>query len=151
MALRKILNFNSPREDYIADCCVVWCFDDRFTDALEAYLSSRHFRHADPVRLAGGAKDLIEDGPKRKFILDQIRLSMKLHDTKETVLMLHEDCGANGGSEAFDNDHDVEFRSLEEQAVAAGKVVKQEIPEMEVNLVVLGFDGVHAVESEKIA
>jgi hypothetical protein len=49
--------------------------------------------HPDPIKIAGGAKCLASPEPEsdREFVLDQIRKSMRLHETKRVILMVHSD------------------------------------------------------------
>jgi hypothetical protein len=55
--------------------------------------------NSDPIRIAGGAKCLAspEHQHEREFVLEQIRTSIRLHETKLVILVLHSDCGAYGG------------------------------------------------------
>ena len=48
----------------------------------------------DCIAIAGGVKDLP---------IEQIEVSIRLHQPKTIVLIQHEDCGAYGGSEKFEN------------------------------------------------
>lgn len=49
----------------------------------------------DLVSVAGSARDLLFSG-RCDFLLKQITLSVTLHDIKELVVLLHDDCGAYG-------------------------------------------------------
>ena len=71
--------FESSREHYKADACVVWCFDDRFSDLLEAFKKERGFKRIDVVencwrrKSARGGRVLTGltagGGPERDFVL----------------------------------------------------------------------------------
>jgi hypothetical protein len=104
MTAEPVLIFQSPTEHYTADACVVWCFDDRFYKLLKAFGKQREFKNIDLVKVAGGAKALA-GGPSadREFILNQVKASIRLHDAKNVILMVHRDCGAYGGSKNFQN------------------------------------------------
>src|SRR5215471_9327528 len=110
--MRRVLNFASPREHYVADAAVVWCFDHRFETAFRKLLKRVGVFQWDSIRIAGGAKSLVspEHESDRAFVLDQIRKSMRLHGTRTAVLMLHSDCGAYGGLAAFHRDVEKERR-----------------------------------------
>src|SRR5258708_3693122 len=110
--------FQSSREHYQADACILWCFDDRFSGLLEDFKKKRNFKHTDVIECAGGAKALAADsGPERDFILNQIGASVRLHRAPLAVLMVHIDCGGYGGSEAFRNDSSAEYGHHESELV----------------------------------
>jgi len=106
--MKKLVAFESLKEHYVADACVVWCYDDRFYKLLKAFGKQEGWKNIDLVKVAGGAKDLAvgtEASPSvmaaRDFLLGQITTSIRLHGTKRVVLMTHRDCGAYGGSKSF--------------------------------------------------
>ena len=102
--MELLVKFESLKEHYTADACVVWCFDDRFYKLLKAFGKQEGFAHIDLVKIAGGAKALasVESAsPDHDFVLNQIKTSARLHGTKRVILMLHRDCGAYGGSKSF--------------------------------------------------
>ena len=57
--MKNILPFRSPKEHYVADACVVWCFDNRFSVLLQAF--TKGVKNIDLVKVAGGAKALAGD------------------------------------------------------------------------------------------
>ena len=65
---------------------------------LESFKKKLKLRHVDLVKIAGGAKALAakENEFEEKYVLDQIEKSIRLHDTKRVVLMVHAECGAYG-------------------------------------------------------
>jgi carbonic anhydrase len=142
------VTFDSPKEHYNANACVVWCFDDRFYKLLKAFGKQEGFDHIDLVKIAGGAKALAgEASPDRDFVLNQIKTSVRLHGTKRVVLMLHRDCGAYGGSKSF-ADADTENAELVKQLHQAQDFVKkefQELPEISVHAYRAEFDGLYAI------
>jgi carbonic anhydrase len=142
--MHKIFHFASPREGYIADAAVVWCFDHRFDLVLHKLLKKIGITEFDPVLVAGGAKNLAspQSANDRQFVLEQIRSSMRLHGTKNVILMLHSDCGAYGGLAAFNNDTAKEAENHRREIHKAVAVVKAEIPEVEVRSFFVDFDGV---------
>ena len=142
--MEKVIIFDSSKEHYIADACVVWCYDDRFYKLLKAFGKHEKFGHIDLVKIAGGAKALAaaDDGAssERDFVLDQIKKSAQLHGTKRVVLMLHRDCGAYGGSKQF-ADAAAEKEYFMGQLRRAEEFVKKELPDMRVDSYFADFDG----------
>ncbi|HEY6350905.1 MAG TPA: carbonic anhydrase [Candidatus Angelobacter sp.] len=146
--MRRVLNFVSPREHYIADAAVVWCFDHRFEAASRKLLKRIGVFSADAIRVAGGAKSLAspEQESARLFVLDQLQKSIRLHKTRTVVLMLHSDCGAYGGLAAFHNDPEEEARHHAADLQRAASFVKQQIPELAIKSYFVDFDGVWEME-----
>ena len=141
-----VFPFSSPKEHYKADACIVWCFDNRFWELLNAFIKERQFRNFDPVIVAGGAKTLgtIVDG--KLYLPDQIRTSITLHKTPRIILMTHSDCGAFGGLSAFGNDPEREFAEHSKILTEAAAYVKQQLGEgLEVEAHFADFDGLRRV------
>jgi carbonic anhydrase len=145
MKMKRILEFISPSGHYTADACFVWCFDDRFSQLLEAFGKQRGFRHIDLVKVAGGAKALAcGPSPERDFVLGQIQASVRLHGTKRVVLMIHEDCGAQGGSAAFGGpDH--ERVVCKNRLTDASHFLVEQIPDIEIEALFADFNGLYEV------
>lgn len=146
--MRRVFNFISPRERYVCDAAVVWCYDYRFETAFRKLLKRIGIFYSDPVRIAGGAKCLVspEHEGDRLFVMQQIRTSMKLHGTKTAVLMLHSDCGAYGGLAAFDNDAEKEAQNHNSDLQKATAFLKENIPDLVVRAYFVDFDGVWEIE-----
>jgi carbonic anhydrase len=140
------VKFDSSREHYTADACVVWCYDDRFYKLLKAFGKQEGFAHIDLVKIAGGAKALAgEASSDRDFVLNQIKTSTRLHGTKCVILMLHRDCGAYGGSKSFPG-ADVEKEELIKQLHQAQDLVKKELSDVAglvVDACFADFDGLY--------
>ncbi len=72
------------------DAVVVACIDFRFQKFIRKWtdenLAGKTF---DLVGFAGSTKDI-------DTVLKQIEISIRLHDTREVVLIHHEECGAYG-------------------------------------------------------
>lgn len=142
--MEKILDLQLSKDHYIADVCVAWCFDDRFTSLMNEFL--KQFPHSDVVKIAGGAKALAGGAsPERDFVLGQIQASIRLHATKEIVLMVHMDCGAYGGSKVFDNDEAKEQAHHTEELVKARDFLAQQIPGVPVRCVIADFGGIYRI------
>jgi carbonic anhydrase len=145
IATEPIVKFDSPKEHYTANACVVWCFDDRFYKLLKAFGKHEGFAHIDLVKVAGGAKALAGDASTdRDFILNQIKTSVRLHGTDHIILMLHRDCGAFGGSKNF-ADADAEKKELSEKLQHAADFIKGELPDIKVDAYFADFSGLYTV------
>jgi len=140
-----VIAFSTPKEHYMADACVVWCFDDRFYKLLKAFGKQVGFKNIDLVKIAGGAKALAAGpSPERDFVAGQIAASLKLHGTKAIILMTHRDCGAYGGSKNF-TDAAAERVFQDEQLLAAKAFVASEAPGIPVKAYFADFDGLYEV------
>src|SRR5215467_10396999 len=146
--MRRVFNFASPREHYMADAAVVWCFDCRVETAFRKFLKRIGVLQWDSIRIAGGAKSLAspEHESDRSFILDQVRKSVRLHGTRTAILMLHSDCGAYGGLAAFKGDTQREAQLHNSELQKAAAFLKEKIPELEVKAYLVDFDGVWEIE-----
>jgi len=144
--MNTVISFESPKDHYEADACVVWCFDDRFYKVLKAFGKQSGWNHIDLVKVAGGAKALAGGpSPERDFLANQIKTSVRLHNTKCIVLMTHRDCGAYGGSKSFAN-ADAERAEHEKQLAAAKAFVAGDAAAgMPVETYFADFDGLYAV------
>ncbi len=128
----------------MADACIVWCFDDRFSKLLEEFVKTRGYKNYDLVKIAGGAKALAspENESERLFILKQIRTSINLHQAARVILMCHEDCGAYGGKKAFAGDKD-EQEKIYADLKEAVHILKNNLPrDVKVEMVFADFEGI---------
>lgn len=146
--MRKVMHFTSPRDQYICDAAIVWCYDHRFEAVFRKLLKRIGVVYSDPIRVAGGAKVLAapNHAGEREFVLEQIRISMRLHNTRTVVLMLHSDCGAYGGLAAFDNNPAKEAENHNTDLMRAAAFLRSEIPGLTVKAFYVDFDGVFEVE-----
>lgn len=143
--LIKSFHFDSYKDLYKSDACVIWCFDNRFEAVYRKFLKRMNIQFPDRIRIAGGAKALAS--PKveseREFVLDQIRASMTLHGAEKVILMLHADCGAY-------RDLDAEFLGSPEREAAhheaelqiATEVLSARIPSVDVESYFVDFTSV---------
>jgi hypothetical protein len=157
--MRKVFHFDSPRARYKCDAAVVWCFDNRFELLLRKVVKRLGLAYYDPIRIAGGTKYLaapdspgLSDSPNaerdRQFVLEQIRISMRLHETKTVILMLHSDCGAYGGLAAFDGDAEKEAQNHCTDLQRAASYLLSQIPELTVKTYFVDFEGVWEVNGQ---
>ena len=147
--MKKVFHFDSPRERYSCDAAVIWCFDNRFDLGFQKFLKRIGVVYSDPIKIAGGAKSLAspELETDREFVLEQIRKSIRLHDTKRVILMVHSDCGAYGGlADAFGGDAKAEAaHHRRELALAAANLAKA-IPGIEIQAYFVDFEGIWDAE-----
>jgi carbonic anhydrase len=147
--VKKVFHFEAPREHYLADAAIVWCFDNRFELSFQKFLKRSGVEKSDPIRIAGGAKSLAspERESDREFVLDQIRKSVKLHGTKRVILMVHSDCGGYGGlAGAFCGDTAAEAKHHEDELRRAAAYLRSAIPGIEVQGYFVDFEGVWDAE-----
>jgi carbonic anhydrase len=145
--VNKIFHFDSPPEHYVADATVLCCFDQRIRLATAKFLKRRGIFCPDMIVVAGGAKTLASprDDFERDFILEQVRMSIRLHQTRQLFLMSHSDCAAYGGFAAFDGDLRRESDHHERELQRAAELATANFPKLPVKCFFVTFDGVHAV------
>lgn len=148
--MRKIFHFDSPRKRYKCEAAVVWCFDNRFELLLRKLLKRLGVVYFDPIRIAGGTKYLAspDQDSDRQFVLEQVRISMRLHETQTVILMLHSDCGAYGGLAAFADDAEKEARNHCADLQRAASYLLSQIPELTVKPYFVNFEGVWEIDGQ---
>jgi hypothetical protein len=148
--MQKIFHFDSPPENYTADAAVLCCFDQRIRLAVHKFLQRQAILRPDMIVVAGGARTLASprNDFERDFILEQVRMSIRLHRTQRMFLMSHSDCATYGGLAAFDGDRGSEARHHQQELQRAAQLVKAKFPELMVACFFVNFDGVHAVNTE---
>ena len=145
--MTKRFHFDSPTETYRADAAVVWCFDDRFTLAVHKFLKRSGIRRADSIRVAGGPKALASGGEaEQNFLLEQLRLSRKVHSTERVILFAHSDCLACGGLARFKGDAGAKREYHRGELARAAGVVRAAMPEVVVECLFVDFEGVWDLE-----
>ena len=147
--MKKVFHFDSRTELYRADACVVSCFDARFELVTRKFLRKRGIQWADPLKIAGGAKVFASpaDEYERSFALGQVRTSIRLHGTNRVMLMVHTDCGAYGGLQAFGGNEEREAANHESELCHATAFLKNNISPIEVECYYLKFTGVWTLET----
>lgn len=146
--MQKVFHFDSPREKYRCDAAIIWCFDNRFDLAFRKFLKRRGVINSDPIKIAGGAKSLAspEHETDCEFLLDQIRKSIRLHETELVILMLHSDCGAYGGLAAFGNNVQTEAEHHHRELQKAAATLRRAIPIVEVSGYFVNFEGIYEAD-----
>src|SRR5277367_985880 len=149
MPMRKVFHFDSPPGPYVADAAVLCCFDHRIGTAVRKFLKKQGIERADMIVVAGGAKTLASprNDFERDFILEQVRMSIRLHQAKQIFLMSHSDCATYGGLVAFGGDRTREADHHQGELRRAAELVNANFPELRVKCFFVTFDGVHAVDA----
>jgi len=144
----KIIDFESKKEHYEADACVVWCFDDRFTAALQKTAEFLRLKNYDLIKIAGGAKSLAspEKAGERDFVLKQILISINLHQAKTVVLMNHSDCGAYCGINKFAGEAEKEKEFYKTELLKAKNFLAENLPEkIKTQIIFVDFEKIYSV------
>lgn len=140
----RVINIKINTDHYIAEACVMWCFDDRFSRLLGAWVRAMKYNHVDLINIAGGAKGLASpiNDYERPHLLDQIEKSIRLHHASRVVLMVHSECGAYG--KHFSN-HDEEQSFYCDELLNAERVVKEflsdKYPTVPIDIYYADFNG----------
>jgi carbonic anhydrase len=146
--MRKVFHFDSPPEPYSADAAVLCCFDQRIRLATNKFLLRQQILRPDMIVVAGGAKTLASprNDFERDFILEQVRMSILLHGTKQLFLMSHSDCATYGGLPAFGGDQQREANHHQHELQRAAELVQTAFPDLKVQTFFVTFEGVHATD-----
>src|ERR1022692_4236697 len=145
----RVFHFDSPPQPYVADAAVLCCFDQRIRLVTHKFLKGQEVLRPDMIVVAGGAKTLASprNDFERDFILEQVRMSIRLHQTKQVFLMSHSDCATYGGLAAFGGDERREADHHELELQRAAKIVREEFPDLIVKCFFVTFDGVRAANA----
>ena len=81
---------------------ILTCMDFRIQEAVCSYARQAGLTgNYDLVALAGAQRALTQPETREAAML-QVSLSRELHGIEEVIFVSHDDCGAYGGSKAFD-------------------------------------------------
>jgi hypothetical protein len=147
--MRKVFHFDSPADPYVADAAVLGCFDHRISTAVRKFLRKQGIERADMIIVAGGAKTLASprNDFEQDFILEQVRMSIRLHQTKRVLVMSHSDCATYGGLAHFQGDRAAEAEHHRGELHRAAQLLTQNFPDISVEPYFVKFDGVWDVSS----
>ncbi len=148
--MKKVFHFDSEAGPYVADAAVLCCFDQRIRLAVNKFLQKQGILRPDMIVVAGGAKTLASprNDFERDFILEQVRMSIRLHQTTRMFLMSHSDCATYGGLAAFGGDRKREADHHQEELQRAAELVRTNFPALVIECFFVNFDGVNAAEVE---
>jgi carbonic anhydrase len=146
--VKKIFHFDSPADPYIADAAVLCCFDHRINRAVRKFLKKQNIERADMIIVAGGAKTLASprNDFEQDFILEQVRMSIRLHQTKRVIVMSHSDCATYGGLAQFKGDQGAEAEHHRSELLRAGELLTTNFPDISVEPYFVKFDGIWEVQ-----
>ena len=150
--MRKIFHFDSPPEPYIADAAVLCCFDQRIRLAVHKFLQRHGVVRPDMIVVAGGGKTLASprNDFERDFILEQVRMSIRLHSTERVLLICHSDCATYGGLAAFQGNLQLEAEHHRGELRRAAELVKENFPGLSVECFFVNFEGVFAADGDGV-
>jgi hypothetical protein len=147
--MRKIFHFDSSADPYVADAAVLCCFDHRIGTAVRKFLKKQGIERTDMIVVAGGAKTLASprNDFEQDFILEQVRMSIRLHQTKRVMVMSHSDCATYGGLAAFKGDQQAEADHHRTELLRAGDLLTANFPNISVEPYFVKFDGIWEVKN----
>src|ERR1700687_3117836 len=146
--MRKIFHFDSPADQYVADAAVLCCFDHRISTAVRKFLKKQGIEPPDMIVVAGGAKTLASprNDFEQDFILEQVRMSIRLHQTKRVMVMSHSDCATYGGRAHFKGGRQAEADHHRSELLRAGELLTSNFPNISVEPYFVKFDGIWEVK-----
>jgi len=112
------------------------CLDWRLHPQIEQFFSQNG--GCDMCVTAGSVKDLIAPATQELF-LKQISISKQLHNCQGVALTMHMDCGAYGGSAAFEYAAK-ETQLCKSELVRAKAIVAARFPELSVETWIIGLE-----------
>ena len=150
--MRKVFQYDSPSGQYVADAAVLCCFDHRISLAVREFLKQQEIERADMIIVAGGAKTLASprNDFEQDFILEQVRMSIRLHGTKRVLVMSHSDCATYGGLAHFKGDRDAEAEHHRSELLRARDLLTANFPDIQVEPYFIKFDGVWQVNESGV-
>jgi carbonic anhydrase len=146
--MKKIFHFDSPDGQYVADAAVLCCFDHRISQVVRKFLKKQGIERADMIIVAGGAKTLASprNDFEQDFILEQVRMSIRLHQTKRVLVMSHSDCATYGGLAHFKGDRDAEAVHHRAELLRASELLTSNFDGISVEPYFVKFDGIWQVQ-----
>jgi carbonic anhydrase len=116
---------------------LIKCMDFRLTRDVYAWLEKKGLvNDCDMISVAGAAKDIVENS--QGYVCSLIKLSIELHRIKKVILMQHMDCGAYGGSTAFQNKAE-EIAKHKAEVNKAREIIAGQYPKIEIESYLVSF------------
>lgn len=123
---------------------IVHCIDFRIQKEIKKYMQQEEILgDCDVVSCAGAVKN-------KDFIIEQIGISVRLHNTKEVILVNHTDCGAYGGSQNFNSPQEEKDFHTNEMRVAKEAILAK-YPDLLVKILLVKILPDGQIESENIS
>ncbi len=118
---------------------LITCIDFRFHKAICKWVNENGLTNDyDLVSMAGVQKSLLDEDTS-VAVLKQIGISEKLHGINTVIFIAHQDCGAYGGSSAFESWEEEKEKYIEDM-FSAEEVIKSKWPNLHVKKLLLTFD-----------
>src|SRR6202051_5013274 len=145
--MQKVFEYDSPQGQYVADAAVLCCFEHRISTAVREFLKKQAIERPDMIIVAGGAKTLASprNNFEQDFILEQVRMSIRLHQTKRVLVMSHSDCATYGGLANFKGDRDAEAEHHRSELLRGAELLSSTFADISVEPYFVKFDGIWAV------
>ena len=123
------------------------CFDQHISRAVQ--ISPEAGIERRQIVVAGGAKTLASprNDFEQDFILEQVRMSIRLHQTERVFVMSHSDCATYGGLAQFKGDKAAEAEHHRGELLRAGELLTTHFPDISVEPYFVKFDGVWEIQS----
>ncbi len=121
---------------------VVACMDFRFQTCLRQFLNAQGLNHNyDLLAIAGTQKNFVDDETS-SLAMHHVELAVNLHGVKEVHIFAHMDCGAYGGSQAFEN-RAHEVRVYHDDLIQARCKILGKFPKLKVMLYLIRPDALN--------
>ena len=116
------------------------CIDYRFWPRT-LFLLQEKYGLFDLVAIAGGAKNMVSplSEEDKTTLLKNIEISIKLHNSKQLILLNHVDCGAYGGSKIFKM-HAEELAFHKKELEQARKLAQEKFPTLTIKSFIVDKD-----------
>ncbi len=118
---------------------VISCIDFRFRPKVSEWIDQTLGGESDLVCLAGSSKS-INDESSQKIILNQLHIASELHGIQTVYILDHIDCGAYGGSDAFNNKKNDEIAMHTEALRQSAQIIVDHFPNLTIQLYIADFD-----------
>ncbi len=121
---------------------VIHCIDFRLGKTIKKYLEGQNLLgDCDIVSVAGAAKNIAspENDSEREFLMKQIDISKKLHNINEVILINHSDCGAYGGSSAFNSNTEEKERHFQDMERATN-IIREKYHDLKIKKMLADID-----------
>jgi hypothetical protein len=114
---------------------------------VRKFLKKQGIERVDMIVVAGGAKTLASprNDFEQDFILEQVRMSIRLHATKRVLVTSHSDCATYGGLAHFKGDLDAEAEHHRAELLRARDLLTANFSNLVVEPYFVKFDGVWQV------
>jgi hypothetical protein len=133
-----------------AQAIALTCIDFRFRKALQNFFENELNLYAiDHMAQGGGAKMVVEEGPIREWVFANFDIAFNKHAVNRVILINHQDCGAYGGSDAFNGLED-EIAKQEIQLRHGVSVVQSKYPDKQVEAYLALLGEGDSIEFKKV-